>query len=325
LPFTRELLVFREVKLSMTHENVFVETQWLADNLNNKVIRVVDLQITRCLSIHNVVKQECMERYLEGHIPGAVYMDCIEDLTDPLFKDIFYVAPPDHFASVMNRAGIDNQTMIVCYDDGPYPFAAARFWWTLLYYGHKSTKILNGGIRKWIKEGRPLSSSPTSFPYKKYYPKVQESIRASKEKVKESLNDGGTVVIDCLAFEKYNGEIRNTWSIRKGHIPGAVWLATEELVRGLDRASSTEIERAEAYANEEPYFFFSVRKMRRIISLAGVDSMKRIITYCGKGEGACTVFLALKMIGIKDASVYDGSLAEWSRDISLPMSIGSTN
>jgi thiosulfate/3-mercaptopyruvate sulfurtransferase len=307
--------------IKIPSEEIFVDTQWIADHLNDQGLRIVELHFTRCLSNHDVVKKECLENYLSGHIPGAVYVDCMEDLTDPSFKEIFYVAPSDHIAKVLGRAGINNQTMVVCYDEGPYPLASARFWWTLHYYGHTRVKILDGGIRKWIKEGRPLSSQVLNIPFKQFNPKVQESIRATKEIVIKGIKDPETIIIDSLTFRKYTGEILNTWSTRKGHIPSAIWVSAEELVEGLDHASSTEIERAESYANDEPYSFFPVWKLRRIFSKAGVQPGKRVITYCGKGDGACSVFIALKMIGIEDVAVYDGSLAEWSRDLSLPLEV----
>jgi len=301
---------------------MFVETQWLADHLNDGGIRIVDLRFIRCFSNHDKVAEECREDYMEGHIPGAVYIDCIGDLTDPSFKDVFYVAPPDHFEKVMNRAGINNKTMVVCYDEAPYPLASARFWWTLLYYGHTRVKILAGGIRKWIKEGRPLSTAVPKVSREIFTPKVQESIRATKETVKKNLSNDGTVIIDCLSFRQYHGKVRNSWSTRKGHIPGAVWLPPMELVKGLDRASSAR-ERSESMANNKPYSFFPIEELRRIFAQVSVERGKRVITYCGKAEAACSVFLALKMIGIEDVAVYDGSLAEWSRDLSLPMEVTS--
>ena len=84
-------------------------------------------------------------------------------------------------------------------------------------------------------------------------------------------------------------------------------------------------ERDLAMANDEPYDFFPIEKLRKIFSQIGVKPGKHVITYCGKAEAACSVFLALKMAGIEDAAVYDGSLAEWSRDLSLPMVISEKN
>jgi len=218
----------------------------------------------------------------------------------------------------MGRAGISNQTTVVCYDEAPYPLASARFWWTALYFGHKNVRILEGGIRKWVKEGRPLSNLIPQVPPGIFTPKIEESLRMTKDSLKDLLNDDGTLIIDCLPFRQHYGKALNPWSVRKGHIPGAVWLPPNELVKGLNRASADRT-REESMTNEEPYPFLPVTELRTVLEGIGVKEGKRVITYCGKGDASCTVFLALKMIGIQDASVYEGSLAEWSRDPSSPM------
>ena len=311
-------MIVKETEIPLHGKEIFVETQWLADHLNDHGMRIVDLRFTRCFSTHDKVAQECREEYSEAHIPGAVYMDCIGDLTDQSCKDIFYVPPAWHFAEVMGRAGISNQTLVVCYDEAPYPLASARFWWTALYFGHTNVKILEGGIRKWMKEGRPLSNVVPEISFESFTAKIRESLRMTKTGVRKCLKDNHTIIIDCLPFRQYHGKALNSWSIRKGHIPGAVWLSPMELVKGLNRASP-ESEREESMANEKPYAFFPIKELRSIFAKVGVEEGKQVITYCGKGDAACSVFLALKMIGIKDVAVYEGSLAEWSRDPGLAM------
>ncbi|MBN2061749.1 MAG: sulfurtransferase [Deltaproteobacteria bacterium] len=299
---------------------IFVETEWLADHINDQGLCIVDVRFTRCFSSHDKVAEECLEDYLEGHIPGAFYVDCIKDLTDPSFKDIFYVAPPEKLRRVMSSVGVNNQTKIVCYDEAPYPLASARLWWTLLYYGHTDVKILEGGIRRWINEGRPLSKKVPTLTRGYFTPNIHEDLRATKKKVKNSLENEETVIIDCLSIPQHIGKTLNSWSIRKGHIPGAICLPPMELIDGLDRSSPKQ-ERDEAMGNDKAYPFFSKDRLMDIFTQAGIKQDTSVITYCGKGEAACTVFLALKMAGIDNASVYEGSLAEWSRDLNLPMSV----
>lgn len=311
-----------KIRSETERENLFVDTQWLARHLHDEDIRIVEVHFTRCFSNSEKVAEECLEQYRSGHIPGAVYIDCICDLTDTSSKDIFYVSTPDQFSRAMSHAGITNETMIVCYDEAPYPLAAARLWWTLRYYGHSQVKILAGGIRKWVKDGRELSTVIPVVSRAKFIPKANPSIRATKERVKEGLNNNNTIIIDCLSYRQHHGKSRNSWSTRLGRIPGAVWLPPMELVNGLDRDSPRK-ERDQAMANDEPYDFFPVEKLHNIFSQIGVKPGKHVITYCGKAEAACSVFLALKMAGIEDAAVYDGSLAEWSRDLSLPMVISA--
>lgn len=302
----------------ISDQDLFVDSSWLAEHLDDKHLRLVELRYNRCFSRHEKIAEDCIEYYREAHIPGAVYIDCITDLTDPSFADIFYVPPPEYFAGIMGRAGIGNETTVICYDDAPYPIASARFWWTMLYFGHSRVRILKGGIRKWAKEGRKLSSKLPQFPLENFSPKIQHALRMTKQDVQNILLDDRAVIIDCLRYPNYHGMSRNAWSIRKGHIPGAVWLSPMELVKGLNYEAPA-CERDKAMYNDEPYFFFPKDDLCRIFTAIGVTPEKKIITYCGKGDAACSVFLALKMIGIHDASVYDGSLAEWSRDPSLAM------
>jgi thiosulfate/3-mercaptopyruvate sulfurtransferase len=309
-------------EIGIPGKEMFVDSVWLADHLKDREVRIVDLRFNRCFSKNDKVTEECLEFYKEAHIPGAVYIDCIKDLTDPSFKDIFYVPPPEYFAEVMGRVGIGNNTIVVCYDEAPYPLAAARFWWTMLYFGHKYVKILDGGIRKWVKEGRSLSDKIPQVPFETFTPRIYESVRMTKEGVKKYLFDDQTVIIDCLRFPNYSGRTLNTWSIRKGHIPGAVWLSPMELVKGMNYASP-EKERDKAMFNDEPYAFFPKDELCRIFAGIGVKRGKKVIVYCGKGDAACSVFLALKMVNIDDVSLYDGSLAEWSRDVSLTMEVSS--
>ncbi|MFH1933054.1 MAG: sulfurtransferase [Pseudomonadota bacterium] len=299
-------------------ENPFVDTQWLWEHLNDPGIRIVDLRCTSAFATGKNVLEACREDYVDGHIPGAVFLDCLHDLTDPSFQFIAFVSPPEHFSEVMSRAGIGDGTLVVVYDDGPLPLASARLWWTLHYYGHTEVKILDGGFLQWVWEDRPLSKDVPTVPRKTFTPKIQAAIRATKETVRRSLGDPGTVLVDCLPFEQYNGSVSNAWGVRKGHIPGAVCLPYLATGMGMEKAYSNEA-RMEAVNSDHPLHFLPIEELRALFTHLGVGSGKRVITYCGKGYASCNVFLALKLIGFRDATVYDGSIAEWSRDRNLPM------
>ena len=301
---------------------MFIETQWLEENLDNPNIRIVELSYMRCLSNDDKVGEECLEEYNEGHIPGAISIDAFKDLIDTSVKDVFYVAGPDQITDVMNRAGISNDTLVVCYDEGPYPLAAARLWWTLLYYDYKNVKILQGGIRKWRMEGRPLSNTAPDIAPGNFTPELNSTVRATKEEVKRALNDKESFIIDCLPFKTYQGKVLNSWSIRKGHIPGALWIPPMELFKGLTH-DSVPNELKECLANDKPYPFLPIDDLRKVFAKAGIsDDSKRVIAYCGKADAASTVAVALRLIGFENIAVYDGSLAEWSRDPGLPMETG---
>lgn len=297
---------------------VFVSTQWLAEHLNNPDMRIVDLRFLPIFAKAKEVDEDCIEDYIYGHIPGAIFLDCISGMVDISLDGVNPVAPPERFAEIMGNAGIGSNTLVIIYDDAPLPLASARLCWTLRYYGHDKVRVVAGGFRQWLNEARPLDTEIPHVRSETFRSLIQPGIRATKEEVLRSLGDPGVVIIDCLSFERYRGEIGHYLSVRDGHIPGAVcvpWLAT---AIGMEKASSDEV-RMEAMAGDHPYPYLPIEELRGLFTQIDVWPGKRVITYCVRGYASCTVYLALKMIGFKDVAVYDGSIAEWSRDPTLPM------
>jgi len=127
-------------------EGILVDTQWLTGRLNDPVIRIVDLRWRPRFVDGKGIALDRREDYLEGHIPGAVFLGCVSDLTDPSIQGLTLVAPPDHFARAMGRLGIGDTTMVIAYDDAPLPLSSARLWWTLHYYGHPSVMSWPAGF-----------------------------------------------------------------------------------------------------------------------------------------------------------------------------------
>jgi thiosulfate/3-mercaptopyruvate sulfurtransferase len=308
----------RDTEKNNQEDSAFVDTQWLADHLNNPDIRIVDTRFLPIFAKGKDIADDCADDYQTGHLPGAVYLDCINDLSDTSLDGITPVPHSEQFAEVMSRAGIGNNTLVIVYDDAPLPLAAARLWWSLQYYGHNLVKILAGGLRQWVAENRPLTTEIPDVPRRDFIPKIRPAIRVTKEAVKAALDNPEIVLIDCLSSERYKGLISHPLTARDGHIPGAKslpWLATG---MGLKKAASNEAI-MEAMVEEEPFHFLPVNELRDLFAQVGVKPDKRVITYCVKGYASCTVFLALKLIGYKDVAVYDASIAEWSRDPTLPM------
>jgi thiosulfate/3-mercaptopyruvate sulfurtransferase len=293
-------------------EGILVDTQWLGDHLNDPGIRIVDLRWRPSFVDGKGIALDRREDYLEGHIPGAVFLGCVSDLTDSSVQGVTLVAPPDHFARAMGRAGIGDTTMVIAYDDAPLPLSSARLWWTLHYYGHPRAVVLAGGLRQWRKDGLPLTREIT--------PRIQPAIRTTKEMVRKSLDDPEVVIIDCMAFEHHRGSVPRPWGVRDGHIPGAVCLPWLALGLDLEKAGSHEA-RIKALESDDPIHYLPANELRTLFAQVGVTSGKRVITYCGGGYAASHAFLALGLIGFENAAVYDGSIAEWTRDPNLPMEI----
>lgn len=299
-------------------EGILIDTQWLAEHLNDPGIRIVDLRWRPRFVDGKGIAEDRREDYLEGHIPGAVFLGCVSDLTDPSVEGITLVAPPAHFADAMNRVGISNDTLVIAYDDAPLPLASARLWWTLHYYGHTRVRVLAGGLRQWRKEGLPLTKEIPAIPPETFTPRVQAAIRATKETLRRSLGAPEVIIIDCMSFEHYNGSVPRPWGVRDGHIPGAVCLPWLALGLGLEKAGSHEA-RIQALNGDSPTNYLPADELRSLFRQVGVMPGKRVITYCGGGYAACHAFLALGLIGFENVAVYDGSMAEWSRDPTLPM------
>src|SRR5579885_603832 len=157
----------------------FVEVDWLAERLEDPAIAIVD---TRSMPLTMYYASFGREQYLMGHIPGAIHLDYVTDLRDPLTPYAALVAPANRFADVMRSAGIGDDTTIVAYDGGEFPYAA-RLVWMLHYYGHDAAAILNGGIDAWMRAGLPRETEIPERDVREFTPCVREQLRATCEEV----------------------------------------------------------------------------------------------------------------------------------------------
>jgi thiosulfate/3-mercaptopyruvate sulfurtransferase len=272
----------------------FVETEWLAQHLDDPQVRIIDLRY--------YWDHPGLEDYTAGHIPGAVYLQWDAELKDPAYPDKFMVLPPEKLADLMGRLGVDNSMTVVAYDDegGHY---SSRLLWTLQYYGFDQARILHGGVQKWLGEGRPFVSEVPQVEAKVFVPGApRQEWRATASQVLDHLHDPAIVVLDVRRPSEYTGE--EVRAARGGHIPGAtnlLWLENLE---------------------KDKWTFKDAATLRQRFKNAGVTPGKQIITYCHGGVRACHAALALKMLGYPDVAVYEGSWAEWGNDPALPVEQG---
>jgi thiosulfate/3-mercaptopyruvate sulfurtransferase len=229
------------------------------------------------------------EQYAAGHIPGAVYLDYAEDLSDPATPYATRTAPPDLFAGVMQRNGIGDETFVIAYDGGTVPFAA-RMIWMLRYYGHEKAAILAGGFPAWVAGGHPVTTDIPTVSPAVFTPRAHAALRASREEVlavAQGRNDAQLLETQRNA----------TYALRDRDIAGAKRLSGNDLLedeRGGRIADST--------------------KLDRLINQLGLDRNKRTIVSCGSGVSAAGSYLALREAGFTDVAVYDGSWLEWNHD-----------
>jgi thiosulfate/3-mercaptopyruvate sulfurtransferase len=300
-----------------------VSTQWLAAHLDEPGLRVVDVRWGVRYENGRGVSFDDPDDYRAGHIPGAVFVGMVKDLSDPSHAVPDMLAPPEQFAAAMGRLGIDNDTWVIAYDNMGLPLASARFWWALSYYGHDRVRVLDGGFKDWKAEGRAVSTENLVPPQTRFYARPRPKWLATKADVVTALGQSSTVVVDCLTPELYHGGgDRHLWGQRAGHIPGAVNVPTLSNVDPA-LAKATALERQQILSSGRSFRFASADELAEHYRAAGITPDREVITYCGRGfAGACGL-LALKTLGYENVRLYDGSWAEWSADLSLPVEVSA--
>jgi thiosulfate/3-mercaptopyruvate sulfurtransferase len=289
----------------MQRNRFLVETGWLAENLHDPNLRIVDIRgYVRTVQRDGV--QEALyvgapDEYEQEHIPGAVYIDWTQDIVDLDDPVEAQIAPPEKFAQTMERRGIGDSHLVVVYDTHPASQFATRLWWALTYYGHRDVVVLNGGLPKWQREHLPLTSEVPSYPPATFTPSVQLAMRATASEVLATLNQPGTQLIDAREAAQYSGAVARGHG-RAGHIPGALNVPREELIAGDGTFRS----------NEELSQVFARRQVKR---------EERVIAYCNGGVAATTVLFSLAMLGYPSLTNYDGSWNEWGSRSDLPTEV----
>jgi len=285
-------------------ENNLVTTEWLETNLAG--VRVVDIRgHVRPASDPLPHYYNHREDYRKAHIPGAVFVDWVEEITDPDDPRHAQIAKPERYAEVMRRIGVSDETFVVAYDDAASMFAA-RLWWSLNYYGHTKVAVLNGGWQKWMAEGRVTTDEIPTFPAGHFTPHPTAPIYRSGEQVLAALGSNQQL-IDVRTPQEFHGEASR--AKRGGHIPGAI-----NVPRGkLTDASG---------------LLLPPDQLREQFAAAGVtDESDNVVFYCNGGVSASFGLLALHAAGLANeksdesanGSVYDGSWKDWGNDDSKPV------
>lgn len=299
-----------------------VSTEWLAAHLAEPGLRVLDVRWRSRYENGRGISFDDPEGYRQGHIPGAVFAGMVSQLSDPSHPVPDMLAGPEQFASAMGQLGVDNATVVVAYDNMGLPLGSARLWWALSYYGHDRVRVLDGGLKQWQAEGRPISTEPVTPAPTRFSVKPRSDWVATKAQVVAALRRPGTVLVDCLNAELYSGGgDRHLWGQRAGHIPGAV---NVPYLANIDPslATATAAEREALLASGRSFRFSHPEVLADLYRAAGVAPENEVITYCGRGYAGACGMLALKLLGYERVRLYDGSWAEWSADTVLPVEIG---
>lgn len=273
----------------MTTKDPLVSTEWLADHLKDANVKLLDATF-KLPGILPLPKDD----YLAAHIPGAVYfdVDAVSDHSDPL-PHMFPSA--EQFGRDVGGLGVSNADTVVIYDSGGW-VAAPRVWWMFLSYGHRDVRILNGGLKKWRAEGRPVESGEVTAKPATFKASYDARRVRSIEQMIANVASRAEQVIDARATERFEGRAPEPRAgIRSGHIPGALNLPYNNL---FDAATGT---------------MKPLDDLKKAFAGAGVDTAKPIVTSCGSGVSAAVLTLALYRLGVENTALYDGSWSEWGK------------
>lgn len=262
-----------------------VSTDWLAERLGDPGVVAVDG------SWHLPdANRDGEAEFLDRHIPGAVYFD-INRIADTSTTLPHMMPSAEFFSAEAGKLGVGDGMTIVIYD-GSGLFAAPRVWWTFRTMGAKDVFVLDGGFPKWLAEGRPTESGPSTRAPKTFMARLDASAVKSADDVASALDAGSAQVVDARPAARFRGEAPEPRpGLASGHAPGSVNLPFSEIVKDGRLVGDEDLLRA--------------------LAAAGVDVTKPIITSCGSGVSASIVALALEGVGAKAEGVYDGSWAEW--------------
>jgi thiosulfate/3-mercaptopyruvate sulfurtransferase len=276
------------------HPEALVSTDWVAQHAKDPNVRVVEVDVDT-------------NSYKEGHVPGAIAWAWNTQLSDTVRRDIL---SKSQFEKLMSESGIGNDTNVILYGDNNNWFAAWALW-QMKMYGHNDVRIMNGGRKKWLSEGREVSTdtpTPPAATYRATGP--DNSLRAFLDQVQAALQARSHAMVDVRSPQEFTGEILAPPGLpetcqRGGHIPHA---------RSIPWGK----------ACNEDGTFKSADELKALYDSEGVDGSKPVIAYCRIGERSSHTWFVLKyLLGYEKVLNYDGSWTEWGNLVGAPVERGS--
>jgi thiosulfate/3-mercaptopyruvate sulfurtransferase len=275
-----------------------VSTVWLAGRLGQAGLRVLDASWYL-----PTAGRDAHAEYLAGHLPGALFFD-LDAVSDPDTPLPHMLPPSEAFARGMTALGLRDGDDLVVYDGTGANMSAARAWWMFRVFGHPAVAVLDGGLAKWRREGRPLETGMVSLPPGGFTATLDRRAVRDLDDLRDNLRTQREQVVDMRPAGRFSSaDPEPRPGLRGGHIPGSRSLPYLDLVA----ADGT---------------LLPPDALRRRIRQAGVDPARPLVATCGSGTSACTLIHALHLLGHDQAALYDGAWTEWGGREDTPVSTG---
>ena len=283
--------------MEYANPDALVDTEWLAQHLGSPGVRIVDA--TWYLP---AAGRSGREDYDQRRIPGAVFWD-IDAIADPADPLPHMVPDATGFAAHMAALGIGDGRKVVVYD-GVGMMTAPRVWWMMRYFGHDDVAVLDGGLVKWLAEGRPTDTAAPIHGDGAFSARVRPEAVRDLAQISATIESRAEQVLDARSAGRFAGtEPEPRPECRSGHIPGSLNLPYSELIdpeTGTMRPASD---------------------LAALFAEAGIAMDRPVITSCGSGVTACVLALGLHLLGHDRVAVYDGSWTEWGGRQDTPVEI----